>query len=132
MAVVTQAIARFDDDQVESQGQAWHRRTVRERSALEEPVRSGPDSTALPSVHRLLGQTECSVGPPTHLQGHQHAGRAGVDRDQVELVPANVHVPTEDRPASGDKPLGNELLGGVSQPLGVGTHRATVAAANRR
>lgn len=114
MPVVADPVARLHHDEIEAQGQARQRRTIRKLAALQQPVRSRPNTPSLPVIDGLLGQPEVAVRPPADLDGDQGAGRAWVDGDQVELVPAHVDVPGQDRPAGRRQPVGDEGLGVVA------------------
>lgn len=114
MPVMPDAVARLDDGQVEPQREARQRGTVRERAPLEEAVRRGPDPRALPVIDGLLRQPEVPARPPADLDDHEGAGWTGVDGDQIELVPADMHVPGQDRPARRREPVGDQGLGAIA------------------
>ena len=114
VAVVAQAIARLDHDQVEAQRQVWQLRTIGQDAALEQPVRRGPDPRSLAAVHRLLGQPETPAPAPANLDDDERAWWAGIDGDEIELETTDPDVPRNDRPAGGGQPFGDPRLGGVT------------------
>lgn len=129
--MVADPIARLDHDQVEAQRQMRQQRAVRQRAAFEEPIGGGPYVEPFPGIDGLLRQPERTAGAPANLDGHEHPGRARVDRDQVQLITPDVDVPPEDRPAAGRQAIGDQLFGGISGVLGVGPHRRTLAKPDR-
>lgn len=131
MAMVTDPVARLDHDQVETQRQMRQERPIRQRATLKQAIGSGPDADPLPGIDGLLRQPEGATGTPANLHRDKHPGRAGIDRDQVQFMAADVDVPPEDRPTGGRQAIGDQLFGGISGLLGIGPHRCTLAATDR-
>jgi hypothetical protein len=129
--VVPDPTAGLDDNQVEPQGQVRERYAIGQCAAVEQAVRGGADSKTLAGVNGLLGESEGTIGAPANLDRHERTRRTWIDGDQVELVPTDMDVPAEDRPAGRHQAIRDLLFGGVTQPLGVGAHRRTVAIADR-
>src|SRR5262249_32051684 len=80
--------------------------------------RSNTDTFAM--VDGLLGQTEVALRPPANLDHDEGGWRTRVDRDEVDLIPADVDVPAQDRPARTLEAFGDERLRGIARPLGLG------------
>ena len=99
MPMVPDAIARFDDDQVEAERQRWERGPVRQRPALEQPVRRGPHADTLAMVDGLLGQTEVAAATPPDLDDHERWRWPRIHGHEVDLAAADVDIPSEDGPA---------------------------------
>ena len=99
MPMVPDAIARFDDDQVEAERQRWERGPVRQRPALEQPVRRGPHADTLAMVDGLLGQTEVAAATPPDLDDHERRRWPRIHGHEVDLAAADVDIPREDGPA---------------------------------
>ena len=127
---MTDTISRLHDHEVEPQREVRNLRPVRERPALQEPIGRGADPDTLAGTHRLLGQTKRPIGAPPDLDDHEYRRWPRVNADQVQLMPTDVHVPAEDRPASSGELIRNELLGGIAMLLGVRAHPVTVATTN--
>ncbi len=129
--MVPDPVARLDHHEVEPQRQVRQERAVRQAASFEQAVRRGADPDALPAVHRLLWEPECPAGAPANLDRDEHPRRAGINRDQVQFKPSDVDVAPQDRPAGGRQAVGDPLLGGVAEVLGIGSHRRTLAMPDR-
>jgi hypothetical protein len=107
-------------------GQIEPEREVRERLACLEPATvQQPEcglahAAAFPPVECLLRQPEVAPGTPADLHGDERRWRPGVNRHHVQLVPADMEVSGEDRPAEPLEPGRDELFGGISRVLGGG------------
>ena len=73
---------------------------------------------------RLLGEPEVTPAASPHLDHDERPRRPGVDRDEVELVPAHPHVAREDRPARRLQAAGDQRLARVTGPLRRGAGRS--------
>jgi hypothetical protein len=102
---MTQPIPGLDHDQVEPEGESRDRRAVGQRPSIEKTVRGGTDPYALAVVDRLLGKAERALGSPPDLDHDERRGWTRIDRHQVDLVPTDVDVPCQDRPAGRGQPL---------------------------
>jgi transcriptional regulator with XRE-family HTH domain len=109
----------FDDDEVEPRRQRRQRPSVRQGAGRDQGPCSVPDVAALAEIDRLLGQAERPRRPEPDLHDDEPVWRTGVDREEVDLVPSDPHVPAEDRPAQADETPRDQRLGVVAEPLGV-------------
>lgn len=109
----------LDEHEIEPQRKVWKRLAVREAAAVEQPERGIAHPAALAPVERLLRQPEVAAHPPADLDSDQGRGRSRVDRDDVQLVAADVDVSAEDRPAERLEASDDEVLRGVAGVLGL-------------
>src|SRR5690349_80286 len=80
------------------------------------------DDLPLPTIDRLLGQTERAARSTADLDDHELARRPRIDGHEVELAPARPDVPPDDRPAAVLEVGRDERFGIVSRALPVGPH----------
>jgi hypothetical protein len=68
-------------------------------------------------VDRLLREAEVATGTPADLDDDQCRRRTMIDRHEVELVPTDMDVPGQDRPAGVGEARSDEPLGGITRLL---------------
>ena len=68
-------------------------------------------------IDGLLRQPEGPADPPAHLDDDEGRRRSRVHSDEVQLVPADVDVARQDRPAGRDEVLRDEGLSGIAGAL---------------
>jgi hypothetical protein len=110
--------ARLDHHEVEPE------RKVRRICCLKPAPGGLPQPGPLAPVDRLLREPEVTARSPAHLDNHEGARRPRVDRDQVKLRPADVDLPSQDRPAGVRQRPRNPGLGGVPGALLARAHGA--------
>jgi hypothetical protein len=112
---------RLDHDEIDSQRQGREFAAAGE-AVREQPTDGGTKVRALAVVDGLLPQPEGARGTPAHLDDHEDGGRAGVDRDEIELAPPDSHVPAQDRPAVTLQLSRDRRLGCIAVVLGCRPH----------
>ncbi len=103
-------IARFDHDEVDADWEPRCRTPIRQ-AVLQQPADRRAKVAALAMTERLLRQTEVAAPSPADLDDHEHRWRARVDRDEVDLVATDTHVPRENRPARDGQTMRDGHLG---------------------
>lgn len=116
-------VARLDHDEVEPEWQSRDGVAVRERAAIEQPVRRLSDSGSLAVIDRLLGKPEAARAPPADLDDDERGRWTRVDRHEIELMAADMDVPGQDGPTSLDQPVQDQRFGGITRQLGRGPGR---------
>ena len=122
VSMMAEATAGLDHDEIEPERQVGQERTVRQGATLEESIRRRPDSRSLPMVDGLLRQAEIAVGPPADLDRNERPRWPGVHSHEIQFVPANMHVPCQDRPAGRRQTRRDELFRSVTGSLSIGAH----------
>lgn len=123
---------RFHDDEVHPGRQPGEGYLPHPPGLAQAPDRRS-EVGPLPPVQCLVGESEVAPAAPADLDDHELGRRPGIDRHEVQLASPGPDVPGEDRPARGDQPLGDPLLGVVSGLLGgrassrVARHRVSIA-----
>lgn len=125
------ARGRFDHHEVEPEWEMRDRRAIRKDSTIEQSVRGRSNADPLAVIDGLLGQAEITTASPAHLDDHERRGRPRIHGHQVELMAADVEVPTEDGPARFGEPCGDHLLRRVSRTLCRSARRSASRGARR-
>jgi hypothetical protein len=118
---------RFDGHDVEADRCGRQGSPVREAADGEEAPDGPPEPGLLSSVDALLGEAEVPAAPPADLDDDELDRRAGIEGDEIELVPPDPDPAAEDPPAGGREAGGDDRLGGVAEALLSGSHRVIVA-----
>src|SRR4051812_42627028 len=96
--------AGIDRDQVHPQRHGRQARSVGQRPRLEQRGHRATQGAPLAVVERLLRETEVTTPASPHLDDDEPRRRAGIDRDEVELVTTEADVAAKDDPAGGREP----------------------------
>lgn len=102
---------RFDDDEVDTQGQ------TRISILGQEPGRRPTQLHALAMVNRLLADPEVTLRPEAHLHDDQVRGRTRVGRHEIEFAATDMDVPGQDAPSRRGQAVSDQRLGGVAGHL---------------
>ena len=109
-------LARFDDDEIDADGEARHRRAAWQPIG-QEATDSRAQVAPLATIEGLFRQAEVAPSSPADFDDHQAGRRARVDRHEVKLVATDMDVPGQDGPARFRQPRSDERLGGVTREL---------------
>jgi hypothetical protein len=126
--VVTQAVARLDDDQVEPHGQGREASAARQHACLTQSKRCPAQPRSLAVVHGFLGESIVTPSAPAHLDDHQRCRRSRVNGQQVNLRAADADLPAEDAPSPGREVRGNPFLSSITGTLEFRAHVQSLAA----
>jgi hypothetical protein len=119
----------LNGDQVEAHRKRRNHRAIRQRGAVQQRMGGTVQVSALVVIDGFFREPEVPPPSPPDFDDYQAPWGAGVDRDQIDLVAADVHVPAKERPACCDQPIRNQPLGRIAGALRRGslpTDRTTV------
>lgn len=102
---------RFDDDEVDTQGQA------RVSIIGDQTICGLPQVHPLSMARRLLDDPEVTLRSEAHLHDDQVRGRTRVGRHEIEFAATDMDVPGQDAPSRRGQAGSDQRLGGVAGRL---------------
>ena len=107
--------APIDDDEVNAARQPS--KLVGKCTALGNRPHCAVQVANLASVDTFLGLAEATTGCAADFDEDKLSGRAGIDRQQVDLVAADTHIARDDGPLQRAQMIDDGVLGGRASSL---------------
>ncbi len=106
-----------DGDQVHAEGSPGQPRPVRQAGPRSQDTDDPAQRQSLPVIQRLLRKPEVPATSTPDLDHDERSWRAGIQRQQINLVAPQPEVSGEDGPAGRDQPIRDELLSRITDLL---------------